>query len=333
LATAASAADTLVLVQDGVSRAPIVIFQDAPPITRRTADELAEYIERTSGARPDVIEGEPQPIPEHAVWVGYQPALKKLFPKLDFEFKRPEEILMAANADHLVIAGRDRWDPDHLVVKGKRYTVNGMQQEYGTANAVYTFIQDFLDVRWLWPGELGIDVVKKNTLTFEPFVYRYAPKLRARKGVFMFAMPLRNSAYGHSEDWVRRQRIQLDSLRVSGGHAFKDWWQRFHETHPKYFALQPDGARGGGKDPFPAAKTVKLCQSNPDVWRQWLRDVEAQIAHDPGLTCFNASPNDGYGLGNCVCENCKAWDHPTPTCARSSGGAWRNAPPPFPTGT
>ena len=55
---------------------------------------------------------------------------------------------------------------------------------------------------------------------------------------------------------------------------------------------------------------AKLCVSNPDVAKQWLADVEAQIEHNPNLTIFNTSPNDGYGTGHCVCENCKAWDHP-----------------------
>jgi hypothetical protein len=31
---------------------------------------------------------------------------------------------------------------------------------------------------------------------------------------------------------------------------------------------------------------------------------------NPSLTCFSTHPNDGYGLGNCICENCRAWDHP-----------------------
>jgi len=299
----------LVLVDNGVSLAPIVIFQDAPPYTRRAADELAEYIEKTSGAKPEVIEGEPKPIPEHAIWVGYQPLLKKLFPQLDFDFKHPEEILIATNANHLVIAGRDRWDPNHLAAKGKRNTVNGIQQEYGTANAVYTFLQDYLDVRSLWPGDVGEDIVERKTIAFEPFEYRYHPPLRARAGLFGFSVLLRHSGYGHSGDWVRFQRIQLDSLGVHPGHAFKTWWGRFHETNPDYFALQPDGTRGGQR-PYPSATTVKMCESNPAVWEQWLADVEDQIRENPALNCFNASPNDGYCLGNCVCDNCRAWDHP-----------------------
>ena len=298
-------AEELCLVQEGVSRAPIVIFQDAPPLTRRAADELAEYIEKISGAKPEILEGQPEPIPERAIWVGYQPVLENLFPNLDFDFQHPEEILLAANESHVVIAGRDLWDPDHMVAQVRDEKVVGKQQEYGTVNAVYTFLQERLGVRWLWPGELGEDVVEKKTISLAPFEYRYHPQIRARGGVFRFSS-LGNRGYGRSHDWTRRQRLQLDSLHQPGGHAFSDWWDRFGERHPEYFALQPDGTRSG----FPAPRTVKLCQSNPAVWEQWLDDVEAQLKEDPTRTVFNGSPNDGWLSGHCVCEKCSAWDHP-----------------------
>ena len=67
----------LVLVRNGVSLAPIVIFKGAPPYTRGAADELVEYIEKITGARPKIIEGEPNPLPKRAIWVGYQPVMKK----------------------------------------------------------------------------------------------------------------------------------------------------------------------------------------------------------------------------------------------------------------
>jgi hypothetical protein len=295
----------LVLVKDGVGRAPIVLSDDAPPLTRRAAGELAAYLEKISGAKPAVIEGLPQPIPRHAIWVGYQPVLEKLFPKIDFAFSHPEEILVAANKDHLVIAGRDRWDPDHLVAEVRDERIVGKQQEYGTVNAVYTFLHDQLGVRWLWPGELGEDFVEKETIALAPFEYRYHPQIRARGGVFHFSA-LGNRGYGRSHQWTRRQRLQLDSLHQPGGHAFGDWWGRFHQQHRDYFALQPDGTRSG----FPSPKNAKLCQSNPAVWAQWLRDVEAQLKRDPTQTVFSGAPNDGWYSGHCVCQKCSAWDHP-----------------------
>ena len=297
-------AHKLVLVDKGVSLAPIVIFKDAPPYTRRAADELAEYIEKASGAKPNVIEGEPKPIPEHAIWVGYQPILKKLFPRVDLDFKHPEEILIAANANHLVIVGRDRWDPNRIVVEGRNSPINGKQQEYGTVNAVYTFLQDCLGVRWLWPGEIGEDVLKKKTVAFEPFQYRYHPQIRQRAGLFRLSAD--GDGRGLSHQWTRFQRLQLDSLFASAGHAFGHWWEKYHKEHPDYFALQPGGTRSG----FPSPGKVKICQANPAVWEQWLTNVAERLKTHPDEICFSASPNDSWNRGHCICEKCRAWDHP-----------------------
>lgn len=300
-----AAAQQVVLVKDGVSQAPIVIYGDTPPWTRRAADELATYIEKTSGARPKIIEGKPDPIPERAIWVGHQPVMDELFPDVDFEFKHPEEVIITANENHLAIAGRDRWQPDGLKVEAEKRTLVGVQQEYGTINAVYTFLQKHLGVRWLWPGELGEDILEQETITFEPFTYRYHPQMRFRANLLSHSS-LGKTGYGHSHRWSRLQRLQLGSLGFGGSHAFTDWWERFHESHPEYFALQPDGTRSG----FPSPRTAKLCLSNPAVRQQWLKDVEAQLKKNPNKRVFGAAPNDGYNSGHCVCENCRAWDHP-----------------------
>ena len=102
-------ADELLLVEDGVNRPPIVTAEDAPPLTRLAAKELATYMEKVSGARPRVIEATPDEPPASAIWVGYQPMLETLFPEQTFDFAHPEQILIATNGEHLVIAGRDRW--------------------------------------------------------------------------------------------------------------------------------------------------------------------------------------------------------------------------------
>lgn len=306
----------LVLVGKEISPVPIIVFPDAPPKTRKAADELADYIEKISGARPEVIEGEPEKMPEHAIWVGYQPKLKELFPKLDFDFKNPEEILIAANENHLVIAGRDRWDKDHMTLPAPwgKGEISDLQQEYGTANAVYTFIQQDLDVRWFWPGPIGEDVIKNETIAFAPFEYRYHPQFRARST--LFRLSALGDGRGHSHEWTRLQRLQLDSLNVAGGHAFTQWWGRFHQTHPEYFALQPDGTRSlsafgtSSADVVRAPGLAKLCISNPKVQDQWIADVKEALKINPYQTVFSALENDSFNRGVCVCENCRAWDAP-----------------------
>ncbi|MCA1808842.1 MAG: DUF4838 domain-containing protein [Kiritimatiellia bacterium] len=300
------AGQKLVVVDQGVNPIPVIVFSNAPPMTRQAADDLAAYIEKASGARPEVIEGLPDPVPEHAVWVGYQPKLKDVFPALDFDFKHPEEILIACDGQNLVIAGRDRWDPDNLVIAIRRGESNGYQFEYGTANAVYTFLRDQLGVRWLWPGEE--DVPEQPTIAFEPMKYRYHPTLRMRHSLFPAAsFPRIGLSPGKANaDWNRFNRVHLDSLQVDGGHAFGDWWERFHETHPEFFALQPDGTRIACPNPG----NVKMCESNPGLWEQWLDDVEETLARNPTRRVFNAAENDSWNAGHCICPECRAWDHP-----------------------
>lgn len=294
----------LVDTESGVPPAPIIVFKDAPPHTREAADVLAGYIGKISGVAPAVIDGAPSTIPERAIWVGVQEAVKPLFPGIDLDFRHQEETLIAANEKHLLIAGRDRWNPARMEAKGRLAMKTGIQQEYGTANAVYTFLQDQLGVRWLWPDE--DDVVKQARIAIAPCALRYHPQIRSRHGMLQ-KLSLGDSKEGVDELWARYQRVQLDSMDMSGGHGFGDWWERYGQTHPEYFAAAPDGTRQAiASNP----RNTKLCESNPGVWAQWLADTTALVKSDPLLQVINVSPNDGYTTGHCTCANCLAWDHP-----------------------
>ncbi len=310
-----------VLASPGKGSVPIIVQGGAPVRTVNAAEELADYIEKASGVRPELIKGLPEVVPGNAIWVGYQPVLDDLFPAVDFDFQHPEEILIAATADHLVIAGRDRWDPENTVALRGHFTYGGneiehYQQEYGTVNAVYTFLQDHLGVRWFWPGEESVPASEE--IAIAPFEYRYHPQIRQRQTVLRH-LSLYNQGNRPSDrsDWARFQRLQLDSLYVPvGGHGFGSWWNRFNETNRELFALQPDGTR----DLYSRPGTVKVCKSNPEVWDQWLADVVEQVEQHPHRTVFSAAANDGGFSGFCICENCLAWDHPEGEMRRF---AWR----------
>jgi hypothetical protein len=298
----ARAAD-LVLASTDSPPLPIIVSAEAPPRTRDAAEVMAGYIEKISGKKPLVMLGASSPAPDSAIWVGVQPEVKALFPKVDFDFKHPEEIVIAASEKHVVIAGRDRWDPKHMEAKGRLSTKTGMQQEYGTANAVYTFIRDQLGVRWLWPGE--DDVLTQASISIASMEQRYHPQIRARAGLFT-KLELGDHKEGPDMEWARVQRLQLDSMEIDGGHGFGHWWEKYSKTNPEFFALQPDGTRS----PHPTPNNTKLCESNPQVWQQWLTEVEEQLRVDPTQRVFNVSENDGYDFGHCVCQECLAKDHP-----------------------
>jgi hypothetical protein len=135
---------------------------------------------------------------------------------------------------------------------------------------------------------------------------RYHPQIRSRSGMLV-KTSLGDNKESSEELWARFQRVQLDSMDMTGGHGFGDWWEKYGQEHPDYFAAAPDGTRGALK---PNVRNTKLCASNPAVWRQWLDDTTELLKNHPTLRVINVSPNDGYTSGHCTCTNCLAWDHP-----------------------
>jgi hypothetical protein len=283
---------------------PIIVSAEAPPFTREAAGFLAENIERIGGVRPEVLTTLPDPLPPQAIWVGYQPAMDALFPEIDFTFNHPEEIILGANENHVAITGRDRWDPKFTTVDTDKLNMTDVQQEYGGANAVFTFLQDVVGVRWLYPGELGTDYPAADSLQIPQFTYRYHPQFRNRSGLFH---QLRR---GRSPDpvlqgWVKHQRLLLDSLIMEGGHPFVRWHKKFWETKPEIFALQPDGTRGTfPRDP----ESVKFCVAEPAFWQAWLDEMAERFEAYPYWEILPTVANDGYLSGHCVDPRSKAWD-------------------------
>ncbi len=282
----------MILVDHGVSQVPIIVEAEAPLATTKAVEKLAEYIEKISGAKPEIRIGAVNPIPDSAIWVGAHPNLAQIFPHANLEFTYPEEILHVCKGHHLLIAGRDR-------------SVGTNQTEYGTANSIYTFIEKSLGVRWFWPGPLGEDVVKNESIVLPEFEYRFHPPLRMRH--------MKEGSKGWRADpliadWFRFQRSELASAKMSAGHSFTDWWEQYHETHPEWFALRGKEGRTPEKwGPTPNPRAVKLCVSNPDVAAQWLERATEALNANPTLTMIGATPNDGGGF--CTCPNCRAWDN------------------------
>ncbi len=273
----------IILVDDGVEPPPILVAEEASAINLDAAKSLAAAIEKITGSRPEVIQWATDPAPERAIWVGLQPGVADAFPGLDTEFSHPEEILIVCKGNHVLIAGRD-------VIRGET------QIEFGTANAVFTFLQNHLGVRWLWPGQLGEDFPQQELIRIPEFTYRFHPPFRER----VMRYPTRSASRQLNRWWQVHQRGR-GSLESDHGHAFDPWWELYHRDHPEFFALQPDGSRGGGH-------RAKQCLSNPDVVEQWLENTSATIEANPARQAFGASPTDGGGW--CVCPECRAWDYP-----------------------
>ncbi len=101
--------------------------------------------------------------------------------------------------------------------------------------------------------------------------------------------------------WLKTQRMG-SSERYAFGHAFTRWWAMYGKKHPEYFALV-----NGKREPRykHRADRVKLCVSNPAVWKQIVADWAKRKDRRPFI---NVCENDS---GNyCECKNCRALDMP-----------------------
>lgn len=47
-------------------------------MTREAAQELASYLQKISGASFTILEGPPDPLPPHALWVGFSTGASEL---------------------------------------------------------------------------------------------------------------------------------------------------------------------------------------------------------------------------------------------------------------
>ncbi len=152
----------------------------------------------------------------------------------------------------------------------------------GSYYAVVTYLEELLGVRYLWPGELGFVVPSQKTIplpvlkrTFTPFLTQRQIRWAGRNerlnnglaylGFTPFEYDFRfQTATGEGTGlpkWTDWQRLG-GTLNLNAGHSFGDTWEKYHESHPEWFALQSNGSRDlTDLDP----ERPRLCMSNLDL--------------------------------------------------------------------
>jgi hypothetical protein len=217
----------------------------------------------------------------------------------------------------------------HLSVKGHVLALFGADtpaDPHGTRYAVTTFLEDKLGVRYLWPGELGKIVPRRETITVEDFEQRFTPPLAQRrirsmgyhdrlqvgldrlgytKGDYERLRADAERTQAESPDWFGWHRLG-GTLNMSGGHAFTHLWGKYGKDHPEWFALQPNGSRDQSRKPDRA----RLCKSNPDLIAAIAKEKIEELNRNPALLGVALGPNDGGPMTFCTCPRCEALDSP-----------------------
>ena len=265
------------------------------------ADEVRHYLQRITGQRVPVVR-EPETGAGLCLIIGDSERAKSL--GFDSTALEPEQIRVKTGDGWVVIMGGDRGP--------------GGKQLNGTYWAALEFLER-IGVRWLWPGPLGEVLpsgpelsIPDTDVGFTPRIIQrnirnlyYSDRVQSGLDKLGFTREQFEAVHRDGDAWFRRQRIGTQG-KFSYGHAFGHWWDEFHEEHPDWFALQPDGTRNQGN----IKDRSRLCVSNPEVIAQAAKEAIAKLEADPTLFCASISPNDGGRATFCLCENCRALDPP-----------------------
>ncbi|HKB40150.1 MAG TPA: DUF4838 domain-containing protein [Gemmataceae bacterium] len=301
------------LVEKGQARAVLIVPEKPSPVAEAAARVLRDHIRQMSGAelpirREDQIKGSPTP-EQPWVLVGEGKLTNKL--GLSSKGLGPGGIVLSAKEPVLALFGTDDRTPS---------------DPHGTRYAVTTFLEDKLGVRYLWPGELGKVVPRRETIVVADFQHRFTPPLAQRRirslayhdriQVGLDRLGFKKEGYerlraeaqrtqAESPDWFGWHRLG-GNLNLSGGHAFGHLWAKYGKDHPEWFALQADGSRDQSRSPDRA----RLCKSNPDLIAAIAREKIDELTRNPALLGVALGPNDGGRAAFCTCPKCEALDSP-----------------------
>lgn len=284
-------AHALTLAENGQARATIVLAANPIPAEKTAATELAEYLQKITGATFPIV-AETKAVTGPRLLVGPSVAARRLLGARTVESLGPEEfIVRTVGKDLLLVGGRPR----------------------GTLYAVYSFLEDDLGCRWMtWYGDE--DNPRRHTLILKKVDRREKP-----------AMPVRdiichtNTVFdrGLMQRFLVRNRCQGPDLNFTGdvsayggtSHVYgfpQGGWlvhTLFHWIPPeKHFATHPEWFSLTGNTRVP---TRQLCFSNPGLREALTAAILKRIGEDNPSATYSVSAMDW--LGNfCDCSDCRA---------------------------
>ncbi len=269
LATGASAA-TLTIVENGQPRAAIVLQPDASEQLTEAASEMQALILRASGAELPLAEDAPEG--GVAIHIGHTAAVDALGIDLG-ELDGDGFVIEFPDARTIVILGPTEW---------------------GTEFGVYEFLERYLGVRWLMPGESGTYVPQTRTISVPDEPVRDEPAFFSRK-YFGLRLP-------GQQLWARRNRLHS---RIEFHHNLNKLFPfSDEEEHPEFYPIQ------NGERYFPPADYYyarwQPCFTAPGIVDVAVERINAHFDEHPEEESYSLGVIDSGG--HCQCDNCRALD-------------------------
>lgn len=252
----------------------VIVTQDNPDATTKTAvTELQTYIEKISGAKIKYVTEKDAKPEDKAIIIG-ETSLENGIVNINRSEIAKDGFMLYSDGKHLFIAGSD---------------------SRGTLYGVYTFLEEYLGVRWFTP-ELEV-VPEADDIIIDANINRVVePSFSIR----------RNDSIGTTDCSRARSKMNVsfwsEANEYGGALNYVLWDVTLDKLvpddlmaeHPDYFATTTEGT-----------KTLDhVCLSNPEVL-----DVAVENARKAILECDRDSKYIHIGqkdnINYCHCENCE----------------------------
>ncbi len=343
----------LVLVDNGVAKARIVVGADVPPAAKFAAKELQTYIKKSTGAELPI---------EAALGDGKDVDIVigdgKLSQELGVnskELSRDASIIKTVGR-RLVILGKD--DPTTTIERMIVIPSSNMNHfEHVTLFGVYEFLERFVGVRWYLPGDVGEVVPKRGTLAVPAVSLIDAPRKLGRYTQYLNGAddcddPLPKTKTGGytpgfdkdkaKEFTMRRNlwglRLRHQTTMVTGNHTMHAIvsMKKFAKERPDFFALYEDGKRSCDEND---ELHTHVCFTNDDMIQHVINAAKAAFRGETseiiGQRAWGGVVRDSkwgkaFHIGQCdayqacVCKRCEDFRAATglPAAAAESELVW-----------
>ncbi len=260
----------------------IVVASDALPSEQYAAEEFHAIFAQATGVELPIAATSDRA--DRHVLIGPSKQLTDYFPQFDVAAMGPEDLRIIVRGDLIAIAGgRPR----------------------GTLYGVYTFLEDYLGVRFLTADHTHIPKLTESKIV-GPLDRSYSPPLSFRWSYYgetnrspMFAARLRVNTVAGDAKYGGKTGQSLIS------HSFGSQipTSKYGAEHPEYFALRDGKRLANVANDW---SQTEPCLTNPDVLKIVTQAVLDDLKAHPDKENISVSQNDN--AKNCLCPNCKAID-------------------------
>ena len=267
---------------DGTRRA-VIALGDCGEAIRPLAEELAWHLGRMCGEEFDIEDGEPEGGPA----LVYR------------SLKCPDGFPRGCSAYFRI------WR------EGDKVFLGG--EDSGRSRAT-TYVLEALGCRYLWPGPTGKVIPRKDRVVLPEIAVEDATPFVVRR-VRLYGRTELVDRPGNRDFWKWHGLNDVSFMTETRpgkddgyewGHYFGDYYPKYRESHPEFFALQPDGTRILHLGTHTERPT--FCLSNPGLAEVTAERKIAELKANPSKKAVSLCLPDGATSSWCLCEECRRLD-------------------------